>query len=506
MPSASECSLPDLFVHARAGALDECNGCPRNPHQLGNDQKVGLDCVFALGCGFHQRMDAGGVRVLFLMQDPSSSPQIKSQVGCEDGHVCPWCNTDPSAANLKELINQHLAECLPMDGHQRWPVFFSNAVLHGPLVMEPNGPRPKALNSCALVNRRLIELLKPQMVVALGTKARDTLIQEIFKLKPDQEEAYLLGEHPVPVSDSLHLFWSYHPSPINYNQEGRRTQIHNSFGVIQRHLEETPGVPYGEALTLLRGFLESHTEPVPEWLLNLSASASSATVIRSFLSSRVIFNPMADNEFSEVLTFGCSGSAHCFVRMNDATSIEDMPDKLLVGGAAYRIAQKMVLGREWIQSLTHGIQQNQPENLNADDPSVAPYAILALLERESFAQAGPERLAVLFLNLDPLKAFQSLFARPEQQVPYAITFPTSTFSEFGLGSELENLARNMGSMPEWLLAEDTRPGGGAKKVTPPRDSPLPGLPFDHRGTAWEGYGPVPDQPVVNGLKLYHRLA
>jgi uracil-DNA glycosylase len=180
-------------------------------------------------------MEPGAVRILFLLQDPSSSPQWPKAVGCEDGHVCPWCHTDSSGRNIERLFTEHLSRVLKMDRQGRWPVVFSNGVLHGPLVKRE--PEDEELEHCALVNRRLVEILRPTLVVAMGVQARDHVMPPIFG-DAARTNAFLEGARPVALEGKRHIFWTGHPSGNGFPE--RAEEMARSFKAIRRHLMAHP--------------------------------------------------------------------------------------------------------------------------------------------------------------------------------------------------------------------------------------------------------------------------
>jgi uracil-DNA glycosylase len=133
---------------------------------------------------------------------------------------------------MEKLINMHLSAVLPKDERQRWPVFFSNAVLHGPLQMDT--PPDQAFTRCASVNHRLIQILHPSLVVAMGNPARDSIVN-ILGLQPIQKDSFMHGQEPTHLADSQYVFWTPHPA-----SRGMDDILNERFNSIRRHLESHP--------------------------------------------------------------------------------------------------------------------------------------------------------------------------------------------------------------------------------------------------------------------------
>jgi uracil-DNA glycosylase family 4 len=217
--NVEECtSIDSLKEIASQGGFSCCQDCPRHPNK-GN-------LVFAEGCPEHQTRDSP--IILFVARDPSS-PQRKGVIGCStDGRVCPWCHTDTSANNFREILYPLIERIFPkarMNEEGRYPVYCINAVLHGP---KHNAPPPrKAIKACSHIVKAYVRLLKPKLVIALGVDAR-TSIEYAFGLRGLERTSYPF------YKDGVAFWWSYHHSGRVFNI--RRQEIEHRFKQIGEYL------------------------------------------------------------------------------------------------------------------------------------------------------------------------------------------------------------------------------------------------------------------------------
>ncbi|RMD80945.1 MAG: hypothetical protein D6815_13015 [Candidatus Dadabacteria bacterium] len=172
-------------------------------------------------------MAPGTVELVFVVRDPSFSRE-RSWVGCEDGHVCPWCHDDPSAKRFRHFYGKAFGSFLTPDAVGRYPVFFTNAVLHGR--GRNRAPTAGERRACRPVLERQIELVRPRAVVALGHHA----CQSVAGIYGLSSEALLSATQPLRTREGPWLWGTYHPSPL---AASKSDEIAAKFAAIATWLE-----------------------------------------------------------------------------------------------------------------------------------------------------------------------------------------------------------------------------------------------------------------------------
>jgi uracil-DNA glycosylase family 4 len=114
-------------------------------------------------------------------------------------------------------------------GLTRYDVFTTNAVLHTP--MKPNGtgmkPTPRQFQNCSGFLTRLIELVNPIVVIALGSNALGALSliePHVFKINQ------LVGR--IEPWYSRHITALFHPSPQTYTIRSKDQQIKDYWRIV----------------------------------------------------------------------------------------------------------------------------------------------------------------------------------------------------------------------------------------------------------------------------------
>lgn len=161
--------LYSLLRSAGEGKLPVCDGCPWSPKKLGS-------VAFGVSCrehGVHHGAASGALSVQ-VSQDPAgTTPE-------ETGRLCAVCNsgnpTDRTARNGLALWEAAVARgthdgAAYLRGH-----YWTNAVMHG----APNGTparkeKRRARERCSEILRAQLLLLRPEVVIACGVDASESL-------------------------------------------------------------------------------------------------------------------------------------------------------------------------------------------------------------------------------------------------------------------------------------------------------------------------------------------
>ncbi|HIE42737.1 MAG TPA: uracil-DNA glycosylase [Nitrospinaceae bacterium] len=129
---------------------------------------------------------------------------------------------DRSGKNFETLLN-HISLT-------RSEVFITNAVLCNPLE-DGNNRRPNTveIKNCAAFLKATLDIIKPKIVVTLGTVA----LQSLNKILGSRFQLNQNVAQPLPTS-GFTLFPLYHPSPRVTNWKRRLTQQKKDFKKIIR--------------------------------------------------------------------------------------------------------------------------------------------------------------------------------------------------------------------------------------------------------------------------------
>ncbi len=201
---------------------------------------------------------------------------------------------------------------------------------------------------------------------------------------------------------------------------------------------------------------------VPGWLAKFDPRDPDEVqgLVRSFLSSRVVFYPGSGQDGSPVQLFNEAGTAHCFLYADYMMTRDAVEDELQHHGfrgyspiARLAVAESDMGANGWTPHLRSDEVRYRFEPLS-------PYAFLEILEKRDDAVAGASRLAILFLAADGHAAYDALFCQKHSgPAPFAIVLQDHGFggnwSDFGAGGAMETNARRANTFPQVLLVGDT---------------------------------------------------
>jgi hypothetical protein len=199
-------------------------------------------------------------------------------------------------------------------------------------------------------------------------------------------------------------------------------------------------------------------EDLPQWLKVWEPTRDIS--MRNFFESRVVFYPGSGTDDQPVEFFGTRHAAHCFVYVDYGITKAQVLHEL--GDTGHPFEGYSSAGRTELRE--HDLTPNgwvpniEPGAATLHGlPSGRPYAFVAILERQpSFDAAhGPQRLALLILCADGVAAYDSLFCQAKGTAPFAVVLQDhgygGSWTRFGQGGSLEQLALTTGRLPQFLL-------------------------------------------------------
>jgi hypothetical protein len=203
---------------------------------------------------------------------------------------------------------------------------------------------------------------------------------------------------------------------------------------------------------------ENFRSEVPEWLAKFDPRDPDEvqSLVRSFLSTRVVFYPGSGQDGSPVQLFNEAGIAHCFLYVDYMMTRDAVEDELQHHGfrgyspiARLAVAESDMGANGWTPHLRSDEVRYQFE-------PVSPYAFLEILEKRDAAVIGASRLAILFLAADGHAAYDALFCQKHSgPAPFAIVLQDHGFggnwSDFGAGGAMETIAQRADTFPQVLL-------------------------------------------------------
>jgi len=208
--------------------------------------------------------------------------------------------------------------------------------------------------------------------------------------------------------------------------------------------------------------LANHLQPVPAWLEGFDPNRppTGNELVRSFLASRIVFYPGSGQDGSTVQVFNEGHAAQCFLYvdygMTRAAVLTELEER---GFSGYRpIANIDLLESDFPTGRWE--RHIEPGEVQAPPPPVAPYAFLAILEKQPGSHAtGADRLAILFLAADGHATYDALFCQRESgPLPFCVVLQDHGFgrnhSPWGAGGLMERIAGRTACFPDYLLVGD----------------------------------------------------
>ena len=226
---------------------------------------------------------------------------------------------------------------------------------------------------------------------------------------------------------------------------------------------------------LLKNFLQGHRERIPAWLDRFTDG--DPFPLQEFFSSRVVYYPGSGTDGHPVKLFGSTHSAHTFVYVDYGLNQARVEEELSSEFEGRNFRGYHTLSRLHLQEgdLCPGLW-NAPYRYPSGNFAIAPpYGFLEILERSPTLgdDHGALRLAILFLGVDGIAAFDALFCQGNFRKDQLIVVLQDhgfggNYDRFGRGGLMELAAtRNMFDpvRPLWLLvAENTSAWSGFTQV------------------------------------------
>lgn len=143
-------------------------------------------------CGLHQYRS----NTVFGVGDPSARWMIVGEgPGADEDQ-----QGEPFVGRAGQLLNAMIKAC----GAERAQVYIANVVKCRP--PENRNPLPQEVASCIGYLQRQIELVQPQLILAVGKVAAQTLLQSEEPIGRLRGQVYQYGEQAIP------LVVTYHPA------------------------------------------------------------------------------------------------------------------------------------------------------------------------------------------------------------------------------------------------------------------------------------------------------
>ena len=227
-------------------------------------------------------------------------------------------------------------------------------------------------------------------------------------------------------------------------------------------------------MTTIREYLRASTEQMPRWLFEYGPGSRFPT--RDFFRSRVVYYPGSGFDGQPVKLFGSSHSAHSFVYVDFGLTRELVEVELAnpsTGLAGYRPSGSWpVAGRDlfsgWTDPHFDRDRARDTRILKASDEKCG---FLQVLDRlpDLGDEHVPTRLAILFLFVDGITAYDAIFCQVhDRQPPFAVLLQDHGFGgnydRFGHDGLLHQIVERSGVTPEYLLvASGTDCWGGYER-------------------------------------------
>ena len=204
-------------------------------------------------------------------------------------------------------------------------------------------------------------------------------------------------------------------------------------------------------------YLSREPEPFPEWLRTGPRKFDRS----EFFSIRTLYYPGSGDDGQPVRLCAHAHAAHAFVYVDYGVSQEDISKKVCHPDEGFRgytveLWKSLRPADLWPGGWTPHVDASRATNFATADP----YALFLVLKRkddEGYDDThGPERLAGLFVGGDGYAIFDALYCQSDgTPPPFLVVVQDHGFGgnwdRFGLGGELERIARKYNALPKQLL-------------------------------------------------------
>lgn len=245
--------LSVLLEGAKQGDLATCQQCPWNPTTAPEKPAFGISCRDH-GSDYDSSDSAISVQVA---QDPGGTSPERTEL------LCFVHNTDGTARNARALWKAGVArqwDDWDSDKDQYIQThYWTNAIMHGfPQASRLRKQEAQAREQCLRVLREQIQVLSPKVIIALGKKAADSLLDaELLKTRWEQFSSSLTtGAYEESIRTSginASIFCTYHTSDRNVNQAVSQRYSSDTEMTLDRRLNQL------EDQTAARAFLEANS-------------------------------------------------------------------------------------------------------------------------------------------------------------------------------------------------------------------------------------------------------
>ena len=218
-------------------------------------------------------------------------------------------------------------------------------------------------------------------------------------------------------------------------------------------------------------YLKGHRERIPVWLDRFTDRDSFPR--EEFFDSRVVYYPGSGNDGHPVKLFGSTHSAHTFVYVDYGVAQSTVEEKL--NGNDFRGYHTLSRLQLHETDLFPNGWRNRVRYPTSTFANVSFFCFLEVLERDKELgdDHGARRLAILFIGVDGIAAFDALFCQgnvPTHQLIVVLQDHGfgGNYNRFGRGGlmELATTSNMFDSVrPLWLLvAENTCAWSGFTRV------------------------------------------
>ncbi len=235
-------NIKTLLKKAEAGTLEECKGCPWKRYK---------ECAFGTSCihhGLNWKKNQKAL-VMIIFQDPAGTTPHKT------GNLClvhnaknPTDKTAQLALHLWKAAVSFETDSCGTDKYMK-KTYLTNATMHGVLTKDSK-KREKARKKCAEVLKLQIKALQPEIIIAMGKEAVDSLYEigvikknwnEIKRESYSPDKAYKVYSERVlsweNLTDTI-VFCTYHTALKVVNQ----TLSKFSHGRIERKIKNKKAI------------------------------------------------------------------------------------------------------------------------------------------------------------------------------------------------------------------------------------------------------------------------